>query len=903
MDELKQGIDEIEKNNFNDAKEIFSDTMIGASNILAYNKEDREAQQILTFGSAALKSADCMEKLMSGAVGMAACSSYIGLACCATSLLLMTMEEDTNPIGEMLQEIGESIQALREDLYQMKKTLLKKMYEIFNHTLEEFDKVKELIGESHKYILMNLNQLSDNINIFKNNVNIQLTNISDNLNKLHQINKKLDILLINKYIKVCSNIADYENRYESLEFLKYKDFVKYTTTIEDLLCGASLPLKYLNGLSVIENNCVNDELLYLCSEVEPESKLGYLGYKIFNENLDLDRYMKNDLFKDVKNIVDTVKEFESKNKEFVFCNLSNVNLFIHGILLYLKLRRTFINKPYDSKCILINRLFQKGRETIEYLKYLFENRIDIFFKIGLDHIVNSFNVMHFYIQKKSDHFKRIADNINETRNMIMKSMVERQIEYIKLIEGKDKEGFKVYKFYKYWNEANDDYLRKHYLKRLENQIKLVSECTFHHPFSHSNLPIIPFAISNEKNGLKNFSMIIDLSIDSAYYTFSNNEKFESYNLLNQIYHFRNSYKEFLRLIPETYYIAERLGVGYIKLSHGNYKTTKFHPTKGFHCGEVEYDIIFDFSVSTDKGFINYPIGSFTCKSSVYNLINNREYVTQPNIWEIWDKSPIVQDFYLSIALYTCKLSYIDEDNIKYLTSLIDFTPLNKIKKDEQDKVVVDFENHKLTLKDVYIISCLAPKFTIDNFKLCESEPLLRCQVEFEKNKKLSREYIFLTQNMIDGDLKFELDNLLNKYELSRLFILSFVKLTNLHHQELLNELISKEQYIGLLCNFIDLHAKFIKQSINFNYISINDKQITLEQANIKFKEFTNGVGAKYLNIFNKSIVFPKLTDEFIAIIFKVIDKYRDEPLILKKLVSCVDQIAYFINDFKNVHNL
>jgi hypothetical protein len=377
---------------------------------------------------------------------------------------------------------------------------------------------------------------------FSNYSNFKLHKYKNNLlNKQYFFNRnfkkfKLFNLKKNNFYLISNNLSlftflNFRNSFFFKTNILNLKFKLYFYNIINLLFVEFFNYKIYNfNLTKINFNFLNIFYKYEepCLEISDDENFVYETDDeliLKNEENDIDREFKNDLYVYIDEIIQELKDnietnFLTTNFIYDFSNIYNLYYFNSDLnnpsLVFFNTEDYFINKKYDK---FLNNIFNKNLKFYRYLHYVFDIKYNKFIKKDIKMLLDKNNKFNLFFSKNN------KDLIN------------------KLIFFKLPKRYKSFKFFNKYNYSSYFSLYKHILKELIN----FNDNFFYRYIFSFNINFYSFISISYFNLINNFNFIDEVLFNDKNYQFfidsnmKNTLKSLQINFSNKDYIFNNHF--------------------------------------------------------------------------------------------------------------------------------------------------------------------------------------------------------------------------------------------------------------------------------------------------------------------------------------------------------------------------
>ena len=414
------------------ARNTIADTCEGFSAIMSIAGNHKEARQIATLGHASIKFMDSCRMLSAGTSAVAGIGSatmatsciapYAGIACAVASLVSL-FDDESDGLGEALGQINQSIAQMHQSLSQQISTVHTHMMERFDHLEDKVDSMDMHVMQGFLTVLKRFDYLEQKIdrmdaNMIKGFVAMAqcfqkmsqqmqdstaanayaFEHINSDLQAVHQINAKVDSLLLNPFVESCSAIERYPSRFGKLSTMDEREVVSHYKILENTLLGINPACEYLNGHVCADFSPITMNRILAASS--PASLLGYLA-----------KYSTSQLGISLPRTVEPAR-------------LPNLNVFVFGLEKYLALRRATTHIPYDDQCKVLQDITHVGDHALTFIRAI-QGNTALFEKLYAHYKACQAKVLDVYCQVLAQKSQELCDVVfNDVRKNTYKLIDE-----------------------------------------------------------------------------------------------------------------------------------------------------------------------------------------------------------------------------------------------------------------------------------------------------------------------------------------------------------------------------------------------------------------------------------------------------------------------------------------------
>jgi hypothetical protein len=388
------------------------DTFEGFSAIMSIAGNHKVAHQITTVGNAGVKIMDSCRMLAAGTSSVATGASalaglggaamtascicpYVGIACAVASLVSL-FDDDSDGLGEALaqmhRELSQQISVVHDHMMQRFDHLESKVDSMHMHmvqgflkVLERFDYLGQKVDCMHVDMIQGFVDLSQQMQDFTDSTAYSFEHINSDLQALHEINAKVDSLLLMPFVESCAAIERYPSRFGKLSTMDEHEVVSHYKTLENGLLGISPTYDYLNGHVCADFSPTTINRILTSSS--PESLLGYLA-----------KYSTSQLGVPLPSTVRPAQ-------------LPNLSVFARGLQKYLILRRATTHIPYDVQCKALQEITSVGDHALTFIDSIQGNKI-LFEKLYAHYSACYTKTLALYYQALENKSQEILDMVH-----------------------------------------------------------------------------------------------------------------------------------------------------------------------------------------------------------------------------------------------------------------------------------------------------------------------------------------------------------------------------------------------------------------------------------------------------------------------------------------------------------
>lgn len=318
------------------------DLFTGCSAVLYIAGDQASARKVAGMGYAGLQLMGACHSLATGAampgvMGITYTSPIGPFAAIASAVAMLvsltnTDDDNNNQLGEYLQ--------------QMHRALSQQISELHEHMMQRFDRLEEKVNILHLHLVQGFIKLSQQMRDFNAASLYSFERIESQLRALHEINAKIDGLLLQPMIKSCSEIERFHTRFGSLESMEAKEVTDHCKTLEEGLLGIHPRHEFLNGHICADFSPLG--INRVLTSGTPESLLGYLA-----------QYSQTVLAQPLPPTIQPAK-------------LPHLGLFTLALERYLALRsKTPV--AYDDQCHAIADIAHVGQHALSFIESVQRN--------------------------------------------------------------------------------------------------------------------------------------------------------------------------------------------------------------------------------------------------------------------------------------------------------------------------------------------------------------------------------------------------------------------------------------------------------------------------------------------------------------------------------------------------
>jgi len=330
------------------SKNTFADAFEGVSAVLSIAGNHKAARQIATFGHAGIKIMDSCHMLATGTslvgasmapLALSPLAPFVGIAS-AVSCLCSLFGDDGG---------GEATRAICTAIKQMHQALSEQIKVVHAHMIERFDGLENKVDQLDLRLVQGFLGMRQQMQDFSATTRYSFARIESEVQVLHEINAKADVLLLRPLVTSCEAVDSYQDRHGDLKTMEPKAVSSHCEVLENAVRGVDPTYANLNGHACSDFFPLT--MNRMLTSAAPEARLGYLA-----------KYMTAVLGQALPRDVDAA-------------TLPHLGIFELGLKRYLALRKGTTHIPYDDEGNMLRSIARTGEHALTFVGAIEGNEV------------------------------------------------------------------------------------------------------------------------------------------------------------------------------------------------------------------------------------------------------------------------------------------------------------------------------------------------------------------------------------------------------------------------------------------------------------------------------------------------------------------------------------------------
>lgn len=524
---------------------------------------------------------------------------FAALAAAASAIFEMTKADDENDGPSAQEVILQNQQTMLDVVQSNHREVMEGIAHVHHTIVETAQHLSRQIGTLHTDVREQFGQLDGRVNQldlhlvqgfccmqrqmldFSVPTCYSLHNIQSDLSRLHEINARVESLLLQRFTETCDDIENYPSRASSpLLTMDEKEARNRLKRLERVILGNSPPHRLVNGaLCDFSPNAITKITSF---DVDSTHSVGsILGF--------------------LRNYASSILGIDAPQ---VAADIPNLAVFNTGLKYYLDLRQAFLRLDYDEDLISVLKIANTGTVALRFLQFLQNNSEDLFDKLLNNYQVAFKRVHEVYIKALRERGRELAKEMCDRIRPWNQGIVESTSKHVVQPFCADEQ---YTEHFKKWDEDYakelDTALTTHLqcLSTFTLNLELNQEPTTAYPLQVFVQPAQASTLTATHQSLQLTSRkLIPLRLAQI------NTAITPRRPLTPVDRILYS---FARSIPKELFFAERLGLGVVKSVYTVQGTMECRPHSTETC-QLLFSIIIGFQRHSDSTFLPIQIREY-----------------------------------------------------------------------------------------------------------------------------------------------------------------------------------------------------------------------------------------------------------------------------------------------------
>ncbi len=530
-------------------RNLLSDIAACSSAIAEVFGDKGFARRVSALATVGVYTFDAVSAITTAGTGVGMIVPAVGLACAAFMAFKVITQDDDEGEGDAFA------QALFQELSDMRRAIMQQIAFVYQSIMDKLRGIEDLIDAAYLGIMRGLERVEQRVEDFKAPVIYRLSNIEHDLRELWKLGDKIDVVIKDRFLAACRGVDMARKRYGDLSLMNVDRMLDTAEVIENFLLGISPPISQYNG-------AVHTDLRprIACEVLTHTPVEGLLGYLLMRAQ---DLVFPS--WRPAKRVEKTISEARAK---MAARSPSNVAIYLAGVENYIELRRAALRhddhvvRRYDAGCEILRSLLYTGQEILDSVGTLEEYCHSVVTTLARSNMRTAEAVdgcMERCFAKRNN------DIVRGIKEMLAKCIGETMKTHKELHEGILREVQVSY------NSNVTNWLDRHLAELRSN----VATCSCRrgynghdelHGLDAVHLPVQMLYSSMEKEvprrPLFNITQHRSAPGDTVY-------RRTSTPFYMPLWLDDPKHGHVLSEIPATYFVAERLGLGMLSVTHGD----------------------------------------------------------------------------------------------------------------------------------------------------------------------------------------------------------------------------------------------------------------------------------------------------------------------------------------------